>query len=131
MKKDIEIPHIEQLFLAISKEYNSVFKSNDYYAYLINERNQDLEMVLIVSKGFDALRETSSMRHKIEKLPARSFAKIELIQEEVLDLQNEFKITFFENNKMYEKNFILKKEMLKEALFKEVKILNKRAIIIS
>ncbi len=39
MKKDIEIPKVENLFLAISQEYNEAFKSNDHYAYLINKKD--------------------------------------------------------------------------------------------
>ena len=87
-------------------------------------------MVLIVSKGFDNKKETSQMRHKLEILPANSFAKIELIQEEVLKLNNEFKITFFENNKMFEKNFMVIKNSIKEGNLKMIRILNKRGIII-
>ena len=130
MKEDIEIPLVENLFLAITKEYNSIFKAHDYYAYLINEKEADLEMVLIVSKGFDSHDVTSQMRHKIESLPAKSIAKIELIQEEVLKLNNEFNVTFFENNKMFDKNFIVKKGMLKEGSLRMIKKLNKRGIII-
>lgn len=130
MKKDIHVPKVENLFLAITLEYNSIFKTDDYYVYLINEKNVDLEMVLIVSKGFDQRKETSQMRHKIEKLPANSFAKIEWIQEDVLKLNNEFKVTFFENNKMFEKNFIVKKGDVKRDSLKGIEMLNKRGFII-
>ncbi len=130
MKKDIHIPKIENLHLAIVQEYNEAFKTNDYYAYLINKKETDLEMVLIVSKGFDQQFETAQMRHKIDKLPAKSVAKIELIQEDVLQLKNIFKVTFFEDNKMFEKNFSIDKNMVKEKNFRFIKSLNKRGIII-
>jgi hypothetical protein len=130
MKKDIQIPLVEGVQLAIVQEYNPVFKTNDHYIYLINEKKVDLEFILIVSKGFDKNVETSTMRHKIEILPSHSFAKVELIQEEVLQLNNEFKITFFENNKMFEKNFLVKKNIVKEGNFKFIKSLNKKGIII-
>ncbi len=130
MKKDIHIPKIENLHLAIVQEYNEAFKTNDYYAYLINKKETDLEMVLIVSKGFDQQFETAQMRHKIDKLPAKSVAKIELIQEDVLQLKNIFKVTFFEDNKIFEKNFSIDKNMVKEKNFRFIKSLNKRGIII-
>ena len=114
MKKDIEIPKVENVFLAVSQEYNEAFKSNDQYVYLINKKEVEIEMVLIVSKGIDAKRETSVMRHKIEKLPAKSAAKVELMLEDVLSLDNHFKVTFFENNRMFEKEFILEKNRFKE-----------------
>ena len=130
MKKDIEIPEVENLFLAISQEYNIAFKSNDHYAYLINKKDADLEIVLIVSKGIDEHKETSVMRHKIEHLPARSFAKVELMLEDILALNNHFKVTFFENNRMLEKEFILKKNSIKEGALRHIDILNKRGILL-
>ncbi len=130
MKKDIKIPKVEQLYLAISQEYNDAFKSNDHYAYLINKKDTDLEMVLIVSKGIDKDRETSVMRHKIEHLPARSFAKVELMLEDILSLNNHFKVTFFEDNRMFEKEFILKKNSFKEGALRQIEILNKRGILL-
>lgn len=130
MKKDINIPKVENLSLAISQEYNEAFKSNDHYAYLINHKDVALEMVLIVTQGSDEERSTSTMRHKIERLPANSFAKVELMQEEILALNNHFKITFFESNKMFEKEFILPKNSLKEGTLRHIDILNKRGIIL-
>ena len=130
MKKDIEIPKVENLFLAISQEYNEAFKSNDHYAYLINKKDTALEMVLIVSKGIDQDKETSLMRHKIEHLPAKSFAKVELMLEDILVLNNHFKVTFFENNRMFEKEFILKKNSIKEGALRHIDILNQRGILL-
>ncbi len=130
MKKDIKIPKVEQLYLAISQEYNDAFKSNDHYAYLINKKDTDLEMVLIVSKGIDKDKETSVMRHKIEYLPARSFAKVELMLEDILSLNNHFKVTFFEDNRMFEKEFVLKKNSFKEGALRQIEILNKRGILL-
>lgn len=130
MKKDIDIPEVHNLFLAISQEYNEAFKSNDHYAYLINKKDVDLDMVLIVSKGIDEKKETSVMRHKIEKLPAQSYAKVELMLEDILSLNNHFKVTFFENNQIFEKEFILKKNSIKEGSLRHIAILNKRGLIL-
>jgi len=130
MKKDITIHLVENVNLAFVFEYNPIYKTNDWYAYLINDKNVDLEMVMIISKGYDAGKETSQMRHKIDLLPALSAAKIELIQEDVLQLNNEFKITFFENNKLFEKNYILKKNTAKEDNLRVIPSLQKKGILI-
>ena len=129
MKKDIEIPEVTGLKLAIVQQYNDTFKTNDFYAYLINEKEVDLEMILIVSKGSNEKQETSVMRHKIEKLPAGSAARIELIQEEVLGLDNMFKVSFFENNRMFEKDFLIPKGSLKEGNLRMIKALNARGVV--
>jgi hypothetical protein len=130
MKKDIQIDPVENVYVAVVLEYNTIYKTNDWVAYLSNEKNVDLEMVLITSKGFDSERQTSEMRHKIAVLPALSIARIELLQEEVLELDNSFKVTFFENNKLYEKNFLLKKNTAKEANLRMIPSLQKKGILL-
>ncbi len=129
MKKDIEIPLVEGIYMAITHDYNQLFKTNDWNAYLINDKEEPIEMILIVSHGYDGEIKTSTMRHKLEKLPAKSGAKIELMQDEVLKLNNEFKLTFFAQNKLYEKTFLFKKNSIKESALRTIKILNKRGII--
>ncbi len=130
MKKDIEIPQIEGVYIVIVPEYNEAFKSDDWNVYLVNERGADVEMALIISKGFDEKRETAQMRHKIELLPSKSGIKFELMVEEVLVLNNQFKVTFFVENKLYDKVFIAKKNTIKKSALRMVKALGKRGIVI-
>ena len=52
MKKDIQIPEVNEIFMAIVKEYNEEFQCEDWNAYIINDKQVDLDMVLILSKGF-------------------------------------------------------------------------------
>ena len=130
MKKDIQVDPVENVHLAVVLEYNSIYKMNDWVAYFINDKNVALEMVLITSQGFDSDRVTSKMRHKIEVLPALSFARIELLQEDVLALDNAFKVTFFENDKLFEKNFLLKKNTAKEANLRLINSLQKKGILL-
>lgn len=87
----------------------------DWNTYLINEKDVPIEMVLIVARGHDSKDKTSTMRHSIKILPARSFAKIEFLQDEILRLNNEFAVTFFEGNRMYERKFVFKKNSIKES----------------
>lgn len=132
MKKDIQIPEVTDVFMAIVKEYNEVFRCDDWNAYLINNKEVDLEMVLVVSKGYDEeqLTETSLLRHKIEKLPAKSFAKVEFLHEGVLKLSNFFNVTFFEGNAMFDKKYLFEKGSLKEASLRMIPLLNKKGILV-
>ena len=94
MKKDIEIPVAKDVHVAVIREWNEEFLSKDWNAYLINNRSDTIEMTIVVSKGFDGDKKTSTMRHGIGVLGPKSFKKIELLQEEVLALNNEFFVTF-------------------------------------
>ena len=131
MKKDIEILNVENVFIAIVNEYNSDFKCNEWNAYIINNKETTLEMVLIVSRGYDAefKKETSVMRRKIEQLPAKSFAKIELLQDDVLALTNTFAVSFFENNKMFDKTFVFEKGTVTTKNVVKIPLLNKVGVI--
>ena len=68
MKKDIYIPQVKDVYVAVVQEYNEIYKTNDWNAYIINDTEVVLEMVLIVSKGFTEQKTTSTMRHKLEIL---------------------------------------------------------------
>ena len=109
MKKDIEIPISKEVFIAIVQEWNSDFLSKDWNAYIINNRATTIEMVLIVSKGFDGETKTSTLRYAYGKIPSKGVEKIEMVQEEVLKLTNEFFVTYYAENKLYEKRFLFDK----------------------
>lgn len=129
MKKDIKIPEVSDVFMAVVKEYNSDFRTDDWNVYIINNRSEDLEMVLIVSHGSDEKDSTSLMRHKIEKLPANSFAKVEMIQSELFKLNNEFKVTYFTNNQLFDKTFLFAKNTIKDGALRVISELDKKGIL--
>ena len=129
MKKDIEIPEVKDVHVAAVKVFNEEFEAYEWNVYLINNTGAPLEMVLIVSKGFDKKRETSLMRHKIEVLPSKNFAKIEYLQDEVLQLNNEFQVTFFEGSKMMEKTFLFKPNTIKESASTRIPIIPEKGIL--
>jgi hypothetical protein len=130
MKKDIEIPEVNDVHLAVVKEYNEVFKCEDWNVYLINDKEVDLEMVMIVSHGYDEQDKTSLMRKKVDLLPAKSYAKIELIQPELFKLHNEFSVTFFEGSRMMDKTFHIPQNTISEEALKTVPQLGKDGILI-
>ena len=129
MKKDIQIPEVTDIEMAIVYEYNDLYKTDDWNVYLINNKNVDIEMVVIVSQGFSDKKTTSLLRKKIEKLPANSFAKIEYIQPELFKLNNRFQVTFFEGNTLFEKTFLFKENTVKEGALRMIKQLKKQGIL--
>ena len=132
MKKDIEIPSVVDVYMAIVREYNTEFQCDDWNAYIINNKDVDLETVLIVSKGLDEGKglESSQMRHKIDKLPSKSYAKVELLQGDILNLSNFFNISFFEGSRLFDKKYLFEKGSIKEGNLRKIPMLNKRGIII-
>ena len=129
MKKDIKIPEVTNVEMAVVYEFNDIYNTNDWNIYIINKKDVDLEMVVIVSQGFSEKKTTSLLRKKVEKLPANSFAKIEFIQPELFKLNNRFQVTFFEGNTLYEKTFLFKEGTIQEGFFRDIDILGKKGIV--
>ena len=129
MKKDIQIPEVKNVQIAVVFEYNDIYKTDDWNVYVINNKNTDLEMMVIVSQGFSETKTTSVLRKKITLLPANSFAKIELIQPDLFKLNNRFQVSFFEENTLYEKTFVFKQNSIKEGVLRMIPEIKKRGIL--
>jgi hypothetical protein len=110
MKKDIDFPIIEGIQVVIAKE-----TEDDWYAYLINKNTYSIENVLITTKGYGSFPEaqkTSTLRHSIKKLDKNSYAKIERIDKQVFGLYNEFWLSYYHEEKLYDKKFIFVPESI-------------------
>lgn len=116
--------------MAAVREQHEEYKSLDWNAYFINDLSETLEGVLIVSKGYDDKRETSVMRHSIAKLPPKSFAKVEFLQDDVLQLNNEFSVSFFAEGKMFHKKFVFRKNSINENALQEVPVMQKKGVLL-
>jgi len=133
MKKDILIPIVENVFLAAVQEFSVEFNEKVWNVYLVNDSDFDLDSVMIVSSAFGTLdgemKKTSLLRHAYASVPAVSVAKVELLEDSVLALNNEFMLTYFINNKMYDKVFIFKSNSINESATEEVPILFVEGVI--
>ncbi|MDE1205299.1 hypothetical protein [Tenacibaculum larymnensis] len=129
MKKDIEIPKVTGVEIAVVLETNEIDNKEDWNVYILNKKDVDLEMVVIVSQGFSDTKTTSVFRRKIDKLPANSYQKFELMKPELFDLDNRFQVTFFENNRLHDKTFIFQAETIQEGFLRDIEFLGKRGIV--
>ncbi|AUS04825.1 hypothetical protein [Pseudotamlana carrageenivorans] len=130
MKEDIKIPKVESVYIAVVNEYNDIYKTQDWNAYIINDKDVDLEMVLIVTSGYSEDKTTSVFRKKIDKLPKKSYAKIELMQEELFALNNTFKVTFFEGNQMYDKTYVFRKNSINLKALQPVPLMSVKGVLV-
>lgn len=130
MKKDIQIPNVEGVYVAVVNEFNDIYKTHDWNAYIINDKEVDLEVVLILTSGFSEKQMTSIFRKKLDILPKKSYAKIEFMQEELFVLNNEFKITFFEGNAMFEKTYLFKENSINEKAFQKIPLMEAEGVLV-
>lgn len=131
MKKDIQIPKVEGVYIAIVNEYNAIYKTHDWNAYIINDKEVDLDMVLIVTSGYSEEKITSTFRKKLDVLPKKSYTKIELMLEELFALNNTFKVSFFEGNTMFDKSYLFKKNTINLKALQPVPLMEAKGVFVA
>ena len=134
MKKDITIPEVENVFVAAVQEWSDDFMEKVWYIYLINDSDFNLDGVMVVSKAFGTIdgemKKTSLLRHAFVEIPAVSVVKVEMLEKSVTTLNNEFMVTFFIGNTLYDKKFIFKANFISEINVEEVPILFVDGVIV-
>jgi len=130
VKKDIQIPKVEDVYIAVVNEYKAIYKTQDWNAYIINDKDVDLDMILIVSSGYSEEKTTSVFRKKLDRLPAKSYAKIELMQEELFALNNSFKVSFFEGNQMFDKTYLFRKNTINLKVLQPIPLMDVKGVLV-
>ena len=129
MRKDIEIPKVKDVYVAAVFEFNEDYNTHDWNIYLINDGSTAIETVLIVSQGYDEKDMTSPMRKTIKVVPAKGYAKIEYIDETVFRLDNFFSVTYFIDDKMYDKRYELPRNSILADNAVELPVMDKKGVL--
>ncbi|MBP6090499.1 MAG: hypothetical protein KA521_04535 [Crocinitomicaceae bacterium] len=111
MKEGLTGPIVEQVAVAIVQELSEK-KEFIYNAYLLNLRDDIMEGIIISVTGYgenpttgEAIK-TATLRHSLEVLLPNEAAKIEPLMEEVFAINNEFWISFWVNDDLFDKKFV-------------------------
>ena len=134
MKDELKGPKVENVSVAIVE----VLVENEkvYYAYLLNLREDIMEGIIVSTKGYGENAQTgqkvrtSTLRHCIELLLPNEAAKIEPIMPEVFGLSNEYWVSFWVNDVMYDKRFVFPAESICSKNMKMIKTLGQKGVII-
>lgn len=133
MQKDINLPIVEDIAIAIVKEENES-GNVQWNVYLLNLKEAPIEGVLVSSRGYGVKNgervQTSTLRHFLDVVAARTYVKIEPIMEDLFALGNEFWVSFYQNREMYDKKYVFVAETIKEENFTLVPLINKRGVMI-
>jgi|SRR5690554_1276048 len=135
MKEKLKGPEIEGVSIAAVYE-EGIDNAMVYNVYLINETDDFLEHVMITSKGYvvnekTAERiETNTLRRHVEIIVPDSVEKIEPIMEEVMGLNNEYWVSFWIEDTLYDKKYIFLPESISEENFMKVPLINKKGVLI-
>jgi hypothetical protein len=135
MRADILSPLVENVKMVVVPEKNEE-GATQHYVYLLNLRDDIMEGIIITSKGFGVDETTgekittSMLRHSLEVLLPDEAAKIEPIMEDVFKLTNEFLISFWVEDTMYDRKFIFLPETINEKNYVTIPKMGGKGIVV-
>lgn len=133
MRKDIHTPKVEGVAMAVVREKDEDGEEA-WYVYLINQTDQALTNVLVSSRGYGEIagesRRTSELRHHLDELGPRSWARIERIVEDVFVLSNQYWLSFYVGHDMYDRKYIFLAGSIDEGNFTTIPLMDARGVLI-
>jgi hypothetical protein len=132
MRKDIRIPKVEGVSMAVVREEDG--PEPERGVYLLNNKDVTLDDVIVSSKGYGEIEgekvATSELRHYFAGLAAHSFVKVERIVEEVFGLNNQYFLTFYIDGLIHDRKFIFVPGSVAEENLVDVPLINLPGILI-
>jgi hypothetical protein len=131
VKKDIEFPQYNKLHMAVTPGETD---TDLWEVFLINAGDEILRNVLVSSSGYGENElgekiETGTLRHFHEIVHVNESIAIEKIDPGVFHLTNEYWISYWINNNLYDRRFLFVPESLSFQNCIYVNILEKEAVL--
>jgi hypothetical protein len=106
MKKDIDFLEVIDIGIAIVLESESE-ESRNWKAYLLNFKSETINNILVSTKGYGLLNgsevKTATFRHSLGSLAPQSYTPIEIIDESLFVIHNEFWLSFYIGDRVFDK----------------------------
>ena len=135
MREELKGPVVENIGVAVVQLENEL-NEKIYEVYLLNLREDIIEGIIITSKGYGENPKTgekiktSTLRHSLEVMLPNEAAKIEPIMEDVFGLANEYWVSFWINETMYDKKFVFVPESISEQNMSKIPVLGHKGVMI-
>lgn len=135
MKEELLGPKVENVGVAVIQSINEE-KEKEYTVYLISLRDDIMEGIIVASTGYGENTvtgekiKTSTLRHGIEVLLPNEIAKIEPIMPDVFGLANEYWVSFWVEEVLYDKRFVFPAESLIEENFKFLDAFKRKGVLL-
>lgn len=112
MKKDIIFHPVQGIQVAIARTFNEL-KAPEWNVIVINRNEKPVTNCFVTSKGYgnsesgtNSDQRTSTLRHFFPEIAAGGHVVVEPIMPDVFHLNNEFWVSYFLENQIYDKKFI-------------------------
>lgn len=132
MKKDIEIPEVKNVTIAVVREKN-LLNQEEWKVHLINNNPFPIENTLVASKGYGEKegeqQRTSTLRHYLETVPANSSVLVEPIDPNLFHLNNEYWVSYYVGTQIYDRRFVFVPDTICEANLTFIKELEREGVL--
>ncbi len=131
MLKDIFKDEVEDIAIAVvpSEEDNSLWE-----VYMINLKEEGLDNVIVASKGYGIYKgeevKTSVLRHFLGSFDPLDIRLIEPIQKDVFGLNNEYWVSFYIGQNIFDKKFIFLPKSITEDNFTRIPFIDRPGVMI-
>ncbi len=133
MIKDLPPNIVEDVAIAVVLDTETV-EARLWKVYLLNLKDIPLSNVFVSSKGYGTLNgekvKTSVFRHFVGDVDAKKFKAIELLDEKLFGINNEFWVSYYIKNEIFDKKFIFLTESITESNFIRIPMVNKPGVMI-
>ncbi len=115
MIKDIPVPIVQHVTLAVVREKDNLMQDS-WRVYLINNNDVAIENTLVASTGYGETlgqqQNTSTLRHFLQTVNAKSSVIVEPIDPSVFHLNNEYWISYYIGKDLFDKRFVFLPESI-------------------
>ncbi|MBL7775320.1 MAG: hypothetical protein JNK89_04920 [Saprospiraceae bacterium] len=135
MIKDIPVLKVENLAMAVIPRLETEQDHELFWdAYLLNLKEEAIYSVLVNSTGYGLLegeqRRTTTLRYFWDRIEPMTAVKVEPVQKSVLDLANEYWISFSFHDYLYDKKYVFVPGSLHAQHFTEIPLLQRKGVMI-
>jgi hypothetical protein len=136
MREELKGPKVENVSVALV-EIPLENNEKEYIVYLLNLRDDIIEGIIVASTGYGVNPKTgeevktSTLRRGIELMLPNEAARIEPIMPDLFHLTNEFWVSFWIDDVMYDKRFLFLPGSIKQEDFKLIELLGQKGILLT
>mgnify|MGYP006137777005 FL=1 len=132
MKNDIDFPKVEKVGICAIPETDE--ENVSWRVHIINLLDEELTNVLVSTRGYgkkdDDKVNTSELRYYFADLKAKSSRPIELITPELVGLNNQYWVSFYIDQTIFDKKFIFLPDTLLDNKLIDIPGLDQKGILI-
>ncbi|GAB4030471.1 hypothetical protein [Spirosoma gilvum] len=109
MKKDINFLPVEGVQVVIARK-EALAGGYDWQVFLINQNDVPIKTVFVTSRGYgkkdEEEQKTSTLRHFFVEINPGAHEVVETIMPDVFHLNNEYWVSYFIGDQIFDKKFI-------------------------